>query len=71
MVLNPGFDKFDEPTLDAILARLSLPLAQPLEGLYRQVASGERDPMDNPLPKNVQILACQTMCILFEHSRSK
>lgn len=71
MVFNTGFDKQDDPTLEAILARLSHPLALPLEDLYRQVASGERDPMEKPLPKNVQILACQAMCILFEHSRSK
>lgn len=60
------------PTLDELVERL---IPRPgetlthsyLKSLYAEVASGTRDPIKNPLPSNLQILAAQVMVIVFTH----
>lgn len=59
------------PTMDELLARLRTsqnPLA--IREVCRRIASGERDPECAPNLRNVILLACQSMVILWDHALS-
>lgn len=61
------------PSLEELIKSLKSDLDRnsPLQEMYRQVASGERNVEQRPLRRSVVILACQAMVILYNEAAKK
>jgi len=61
----------EEPNLVNLMARLRQRPASErnkMKFIYAQVASGQRDPITQPLMRDTQVLACQAMVILLKEA---